>query len=102
VWPPISTDLTPLDFFFLGGGIVKESMSNPHPKQCLKISINSKFAFGMVVNQLTCKCYPVFGMRLIIVLMYVESPNGLTLKSEKWLSKLRGLLFMLYKFHYYA
>jgi hypothetical protein len=60
--------------------IVKESVYTPH---CLKISRNSKFAFRMLVHQLTCNCCPVFGMRMIIILACEESPMGLAMKSGK-------------------
>jgi hypothetical protein len=42
--------------------------SNPIPQ-----NINEN-ALKMLVNQLTSKCYPVFGMRLITILMGVELP----------------------------
>jgi len=45
--------------------------------------MNSELSFDMLVNQLTCKCGPVFKVRLIIDLLCVKSPAVLTLKPEK-------------------
>jgi hypothetical protein len=60
--PPKSLDLSLLDLLFRE--YVKESVYTP-PPQCLKISMSS--AFEVLVNQMTCK-YPIFVMRLIIIL----------------------------------
>jgi hypothetical protein len=49
---------------------------------CPNIPMNWEFAFKMLVNQLTCKCWLVFGIKLIIALTCVESPLRLTLKSH--------------------
>jgi hypothetical protein len=96
-WPPRSLNLTLLDSLF--EDMLRRLFTSPPPK-CLKISIK-RFTFEMLVNQLACKCWPMFGMRMIIILTCAQSPMGLTLKSDKWQSKLREL-FMLYKFHYHA
>jgi hypothetical protein len=79
--------------------LLKKVSTCPHMPQNLH---ELKFLFEMLVNQLTCKDCPMFAMGLIIILMCVESPVGLTLKSDIWQSKLRKFLFMLYKFHYCA
>jgi hypothetical protein len=47
------------------------------------LPLNATNAFKISVTQLTYKCRPLFGMRLIIVLTCVESPMGLTVKSCK-------------------
>jgi hypothetical protein len=62
-------NLNPLDF--LTGG------------DMLRISMNSKSAFKMLVNWTTCKCCTVFEKKLITILMCVESLLGLTMKSDK-------------------
>jgi len=64
---------------------VNEVVYNPQRR---RISMNSKFAFLTVVNQLTCKCCPVFGMRLSFW-SAAESSVGLTQKTDEWESKLR-------------
>jgi len=76
VWTRMSPDLTPSDFF---SEDTLRRMSTPPPKRP-KISMNSKFAFEMLVNQLTCKYCPMFGRRLIKVVSCVEPPNVSTMK----------------------
>jgi hypothetical protein len=50
--------------------------------------INSTSAFEVLVSQFTFKCYPVFGMKIIIILTCVKSRMGLILKPDKLKSKL--------------
>jgi hypothetical protein len=61
---------------FFWGICLGESLNPPPP-------VNSQFKFQMFMNQVACKCCPVFGMRLNIVLICVESPLGLTLISDE-------------------
>jgi len=50
--------------------------------QCHKISMNSKSAFKILANQMTCKCCLMFVVQMIIVLTHTESPMGLIQKSD--------------------
>jgi len=69
---PNSLHLIPLGFFPFRW-CVKESFYTP---QCPKISVNSKLALKVLVNQLTCKCFPVFARRLVAILTGVEYKWG--------------------------
>jgi len=44
--------------------------------------MSSKFTYEMLVNELTCKYCPLFGMKLIIILMCVESWNHLYMEGR--------------------
>jgi len=72
------------------------------PLHCLKISMNSKFKFHMLVNQFTCSYCPMFGMRMIIILACKKWPVGLTMESGKWTIKTWEFLFMIFKFYYFT
>jgi hypothetical protein len=78
VCPPRSPNLT-LIHLFLGGYM--DILWRMY--KCLRILMNSKCAFKMLVNLLTCRCWcPVFGMR------YHSDMCTITLQLGKWQSKL--------------
>jgi hypothetical protein len=58
-------------FFLRGGGMFRRLSTAPNSAQKSRWP---EIRLEMLVNQLTCKCCPVFQMRLIVILACVVNP----------------------------